>query len=85
MKVWLNIYIRLIRPQKVVEHDLRRTWRRQLRAPRDAPLGGDRGDTTALDGGEPTIDILPHRSPHPNGIHERKRFYLEEPRKTVGR
>ena len=34
----------------VVEHNQRSTWRRPLREPRDAPLGGHCGETTGLEG-----------------------------------
>jgi len=73
-EVSLYIYIRWIWPQMVVEHNRWRTWRRPLRAPRDAPLGGRGGDTTKLDGSEPTIMIPPHVSRHPNRICEKERF-----------
>jgi hypothetical protein len=58
----------------VVEHNRRSTWGCPLREPRDAPLGGRCGETTELEGREPTINIPPHLSRHPNGIREGERF-----------
>jgi hypothetical protein len=56
-----------------------------LRELRDAPLGGCCGETTELEGREPTINAPPHLSRHPNGLREKERFWLEERRKRVRR
>jgi hypothetical protein len=69
----------------VVEHNWRSTWRRTLGEPRDPPLGGHCGETIELEGRKPAINIPPHLSQHPNGIHEIERSKLKEPRKEVGR
>jgi len=69
----------------VVEHNQRSTCGRPLREPKDAPLGGCCGETTELEGREPTINIPPHLSRHPNGVHEGQRSQLEEHRKGVRR
>jgi len=59
----------------VVEHNRRSIWRRPLRAPRDAPVGGRCGDMMELDGSKPTIDIRPHLSQHLHGIREQIWYY----------
>ena len=67
----------------VVEHNRRSTWRRLLRAPRDALLGGCYGDTTELDSSEPIISIPPALSRHPNGICKKQQLQLEEATQKV--
>jgi len=69
----------------VVKQNQRSTWRGPLREPRDPPLGGRCGETTELEGREPTINIPPHLLRHPNKIHEGERFKLEDLRKKVRR
>jgi len=69
----------------VVKHNERSTRTLTLRELRDAPLGGRCGETMELDGREPTINAPPHLSRHPNGIHEKEQFWLEERRNRVRR
>jgi hypothetical protein len=38
-----------------------------------------------LEGREPTINIPPHLSRHPNGIHEKERFWFKKRRDQVRR
>ena len=58
----------------VVEHNRRSTCRRPFREPRDAPLGGRCGETTEPEGREPTVNMPPHLSRHPNAIRDGVRF-----------
>jgi len=69
IQVLLYIYIWLIWPQKVVEHNRRSTWIRPLRELRDALLGGRWGETMEREVRKPTINTPPHLLRHPNGIH----------------
>ena len=68
----------------VVEHNRRSAWTRPFREHRDAPLGGDCGETMQLEAREP-IYTLPHLSRHPNGIHEAEQFWLEVCKNQVRR
>jgi len=69
----------------VVKHNRRSTWRHPVRELRDALLRGHCGDTTELGESEPTINIPPHLSRHPNRIREKDQFEHEEPRRKVTR
>jgi len=72
-------------PQIVVERNRRSTWTHPLGELTDTPLGGGCSETMELDGREPTINTPQHLSRHPNGIHEKERFWFEERRNWVRR
>jgi len=58
----------------VDNHNKSSTGRRPLIEPRDVPLGGHCGETTEIEGREPTINILPHLSQSQNGMHQNEPF-----------
>jgi len=49
------------------------------------PLGSISGETVELEDKEPIVNIMPHLSRHPEGIHAMERFRVKECRKPVRR
>jgi hypothetical protein len=56
-----------------------------LRELRDAPLGGHCGEMMQLEGREPIINTAIYHLRHPNVLHEKERFWLEESMEIVRR